>query len=90
MKQLNLYLLALVVMVLSVSSCFKLHEDEDHHFKIYFENSWNKSIYIWYDIDWYWYDNPYEEIFDMYWEEPVRVTKKCWEVPSGSVDDEFM
>jgi hypothetical protein len=26
----------------------------------------------------------------MYWEEPVRVTKKCWEVPSGSVDDEFM
>ena len=31
MKHLNLWLLALVVMVLSVSSCFKLHEDEDHH-----------------------------------------------------------
>ena len=26
----------------------------------------------------------------MYWEEPVRVTKKCREVPSGSVDDECM
>ena len=79
----------LLSMIVLLCSC-ELREDEDHHYKIYFENHWKRSVYLWTDIDWYWYDNPYEEIFDMYWEEPVRVTKRCWEVPYGSVDEEFM
>lgn len=90
MKHLYLWLLALVVMVLSVSSCFKLHEDEDHHFKIYFENSWNKPVYIWYNIDWYWYDNPYESYLPLFAEEPLYETERCHIVQPGGVDSELM
>lgn len=90
MKHLNLYLVALVVMVLSVSSCYKLHEDEGHHFKIYFENHWNKSIYIWYDIDWHWYDNPYENYLPLFAEKPIYETEVCPKILPGDVNSELM
>ena len=80
MKHLNLYLVALVVMVLSVSSCYKLHEDEGHHFKIYFENLWNKSIVINYHIDWHWYDDPFEAYSDSLF----------FKVKPGGIDSKLM
>lgn len=86
----TIHKLSLLLSIIVLLCSCELREDEDHHFKIYFENHWTRSVYLWDDIDWHWYDNPFEEIFDKDWEETVCVTKRCREVPSGSVDDEFM
>ena len=90
MKNLYLRLLVLVAAVLSVSSCCKLHEDENYHYRIYFENHWDKSIYIWYDIDWHWYDNPYENYASLFAEKTICETEVCHKILPGGIDCELM
>lgn len=86
----NLFIsLALTALVFSFYSC-SLEEDEDHHYKIYFENHWDKSIYIMYSIDWHWYDNPYEEYAISYSEEPLHETEHCPKILPGGIDSELM
>ena len=92
MKHLTSYILILIVIVFSFSSCFPLHEDEDHHFIIYFENLWNKSIVINYDIDWHWYDDPFETYSDSLFlrEKPISEGLIQYEIKPGSVDGKVM
>jgi len=86
----NLFIsLALISLVFSASSC-ELHEDEDHHYTIYFVNRWDKSVFIWYNIDWYWYDNPYEKYAIYYAEEPLHETERCPKILPGEIDSELM
>ena len=77
-------------MLSSFYSCVKLDEDEDHHFKIYFENHWDKPVYIGYSIDWHWYDDPYEDYGCSFCEEPLTEHSRCHKVQSGGVDSELM
>lgn len=87
--KIKLLLLSLISLIFTANSC-ELHEDEDHHYKIYFENRWDKSIYIWYDIDWYWYDNPYEKYAIYFAEEPLYETECCPKILPGEIDSELM
>ena len=80
--------MALTALVYLFNSCV-LEEDEDHHYKIYFENHWDKSIYIWYDVDWHWYDNPYENYFS-YSEEPLHESESLPKILPGGIESELM
>lgn len=80
--------MALTALVFLFNSCV-LEEDEDHHYKIYFENHWDKSIYIWYDVDWHWYDNPYENYFS-YSEEPLHESESLPKILPGGIESELM
>lgn len=88
MKQRFLVILSIIAMLSSVYSC-KLHEDEDHHFKIYFENRWDKPVFINYHIDWHWYSNPYENYGCSFFEKPI-VDYGCPIIQPGGIDDELM
>lgn len=46
--------------ILSAFTCYDYpdHEDEKHHYILYFENRSDKSIVIWSAIHCYWYNNP--------------------------------
>lgn len=90
MKHFNLVPLTFISFVLLFFSCRKLHEDENHHYKIYFENHWEKSIFIWYSIDWHWYYNPYEKHFTLFAEEPLYENESFHLIQPGGVDDELM
>ena len=92
MKHLTSCFLILIVIVSSFSSCFPLHEDEDHHFIIYFENLWNKSIVINYHIDWHWYDDPFEAYSDslFFKEKPLSEGLIQYEIKPGGIDSKLM
>ena len=84
--------LSLIVTVCISTSCVKLHEDADNHYKIYFENKWNKSIVINYHIDWHWYDNPFEAYSDslFFEEKPISESWRHYEIKPGGIDSKLM
>lgn len=86
----NFIYLTFIIVVLFFSSCRKLHEDDNHHFKIYVENYFDKAVYVWYDIDWHWYDNPYEEHHRLFAEEPVYETECCHKILPKGIDSELL
>jgi hypothetical protein len=92
MKHLTIYLLRLIIIVFLFSSCSPLHEDEGHHYKIYFENLWDKSIVINYHIDWHWYDNPFEAYSDslFFEEKPISEGWRRDEIKPGGIDSKLM
>ena len=92
MKHVTSYLLIIIGVVFSFTSCYPLHEDEDHHFIIYFENLWNKSIVINYHIDWHWYDDPFEAYSDSLFikEKPLLEGLIQYEIKPGGVESKLM
>lgn len=82
--------IALTALVFSFYSCVKLHEDEDHHYTIYFENHWDKSIFIRYNIDWYWYDSISREWVTSFSEEPLYERARCHKILPGGIDSKLM
>lgn len=87
-----MYLLIIIGLFFSFTSCFPLHEDEDHHYIINFKNLWNKSIVINYHIDWHWYDNPFESYSDSLFfnEKPISENLRHYEIKPGGVDNKLM
>jgi len=83
MRNLSKVLLTLIATVSLVTSCIKLHEDENHHYKIYFKNNWDKSVTIWYAIDRYWNDNPFDKDTPFFYEKPIQETEWYDKIPSG-------
>lgn len=82
-------LLALIATLFSTNSCHKLHEDENHHFRIHFENCWKAPLFIWYDIDWHWYDNPWEQ-YDSFIEKPIHESERWHRLQPGDIDSDLM
>ncbi len=86
----KIMLLGMIVTLLSASTCYHYpdYEDESHHYKIYFENCWDKPIVVWSAIDCNWYDNPcvmyapYETLWS-YDNEGIRITP-------GEVNGDYM
>ena len=89
MRKIRFISLALTAFVISFYSC-SLEEDENHHFKIYFENHWDKSIYIRRDADWHWYDNPQEKYAIFYAEEPLHETERSAKILPGGIESKLM
>jgi hypothetical protein len=89
MKKILFISLSLATLTFLVYSCV-LQEDEDHHYKIYFENRWDKSIYIRYNVDWHWYDSLSREWVTSYSEEPLYETRYCSKIQPGGIDSELM
>lgn len=85
-----LILLAFMATTFSFSSCVKLHEDENHHYKIYFENSWDKPVFVLDHIDWHWYDNPDDQYVAPFYEK--QIPEEAWnhKIQPGDIDDELM
>ncbi len=77
-------------LVFSFYSCIYLEEDENHHYKIHFENHWDKSIYIWFDADWHWYDNPFENYGISYSEKPLHESESLPKILPGGIDSKLM
>ena len=90
MKKAVIVILVLFAVAFSTYSCVKLYEDEDHHFKIYFENHWVKSVVIVFAIDWNWNDNPYEEFLPLFNEEPIPDNWRDRKILPSGVDSEIM
>ena len=90
MRNLLQVFLVLIVTVCFATSCVKLHEDEDRHYKIYFENKWNKPIMILFHMDWHWYDNPYDQYVAPFYEQPIPKEEWNYKIQPGSIDDELM
>ena len=92
MKHLTSYFLIIIGALFSFTSCYPLHEDEDHHYIIYFKNLWNKSIVINYHIDWYWYYNPFESYSDslFFKEKPISEDLRHYEIKPGDIDSKLM
>ena len=88
----TIHKLSLLLSIIVLLCSCELREDEDHHFKIYFENSWNKSIVINYHIDWHWYDNPFEAYSDslFFEEKPISEDWRHHEIKPGGFDDKLM
>ena len=79
-------LLILMATIFSANRCFDPHEDDNWHHHIYFENCWDRPIFIAPGIDWHWVDDPYVQYFK-YEEVPMSE----WERPKimpGTIDSE--
>ena len=59
-KYYNFILLAITPIIISAFTCYNYpdYEDESHHYKIYFENCWDKPIVVWSTKDCYYLNNP--------------------------------
>ena len=77
-------------LVFSFYSCIYLEEDENHHYKIHFENHWDKSIYILFAVDWHWDDNPYGIYGFPFLEYPLQESESLPKILPGGIDSKLM
>ncbi len=78
----------MIVIILSAFTCHNYpdYEDENHHYKIYFENLWDKKILI--VSNWYWYYNPCK--MDVSYETIRRYDNEGVIIPPEGINGEYM
>ena len=81
--------LLLMATICSAIQCFDPHEDENHHHRIYFENCWERPVFIGFGIDWYWEFDPFAKYFK-HAEIPLSECDAFNKVMPGEVDSEYI
>jgi hypothetical protein len=86
----KIMLLGMIVTLLSASTCYHYpdYEDESHHYKIYFENCWDKPVVIWSAMDSHWYNDPCKMYvqFNKLW----RYDNEGVIISPGRIDGDYM
>ena len=81
-------LVLIVAILFMANSCIYLHEDDDHHCRIYFENCWDRPVYMDCSFDYRWERNPFENYFHLS-EKPMNEYPNSNKILPGETNSEI-
>mgnify|MGYP007070224037 CR=1 FL=1 len=83
-------ILVIASILVSVTSCIPLKEDENHHFNIYVKNNWDKPILLKYGMDAPWYQEPFEKYYLPFIYNDDSICKGSYIIQPESIESDYM